>query len=202
MSAEEINIDKLLEDLSCKMSHCVGNKHYFNEKEKLPTCRECGADLVDWEQVRKRKIKDVEQTFNYLKYECVRHVYWCRDFDQHAVNYALRRGRVELYKRVEHRIRNYTAKPTHFFDKTGTSWEGNPIHYAQHATATCCRDCIEKWHGVPSYKPLTERQIVYFTKLIILYLEERFPDLPDEGQKVPPIPGGFKARKRKRRNDH
>jgi ribosomal protein L34E len=202
MSVEEVNVLELLEKLSCKMSHCAGNKHYFDEKEEFPVCRECGVDLIDWEQVRKRDFKDVEKTFNYLRHECVRHVYWCRDFDQRAINYALRRGKIELLKRAEHRIRVYMSKPAHLYGKLGTSWEKNPIHYAQHATATCCRECIEKWHGVPSGDTLNEEQIIYFTKLVIRYLEERFPNLPDVGQKVPPIRGEKNAKKYKRRNDH
>lgn len=31
----------------------------------------------------------------------------------------------------------------------------HPAFVAQHATATCCRGCLEKWHGVPKGRPLT-----------------------------------------------
>ncbi|MDQ3132291.1 MAG: DUF4186 domain-containing protein [Acidobacteriota bacterium] len=202
MSVEEVNVLEMLESLSCKMSNCARDKHYFDEKQEHPVCLDCGEDLVDWNQVRKRDITDVEETIEYLKHEYVRHIYWCSDFDQWADNFARRRGRIELLKRAEHRIRAYMSKPAHLYGKLGTSWFGNPIHYAQHATATCCRECIEKWHGVPAGDELNEEQMVYFTKLIVRYLNERFPNLPDEEQKVPPIRGEKKPKKRRRRNGH
>ncbi len=34
-------------------------------------------------------------------------------------------------------------------DGRQTPREGNTIFYAQHATASCCRTCIEYWHGIP-----------------------------------------------------
>ena len=33
-------------------------------------------------------------------------------------------------------------------DGKQTPFRGNPIFVAQHATATCCRKCLEKWHGI------------------------------------------------------
>jgi hypothetical protein len=32
---------------------------------------------------------------------------------------------------------------------------GHPIFVAQHATATCCRGCLTKWHRIPQGQPLT-----------------------------------------------
>ncbi|MFL6594933.1 MAG: DUF4186 domain-containing protein [Chthoniobacterales bacterium] len=33
-------------------------------------------------------------------------------------------------------------------DGRQTPWRGHPVFVAQHATATCCRGCLEKWHGI------------------------------------------------------
>jgi hypothetical protein len=30
-----------------------------------------------------------------------------------------------------------------------TPMRGHPVFIAQHATATCCRSCLAKWHGIP-----------------------------------------------------
>jgi len=35
-------------------------------------------------------------------------------------------------------------------DGKQTPMKNHPIFIAQHATATCCRGCIEKWHGIPA----------------------------------------------------
>jgi predicted Fe-S protein YdhL (DUF1289 family) len=34
-------------------------------------------------------------------------------------------------------------------DGRQTPYRGHPIFVAQHATATCCRGCLEKWHRIP-----------------------------------------------------
>ncbi|MFO0906948.1 MAG: DUF4186 domain-containing protein [Isosphaeraceae bacterium] len=34
----------------------------------------------------------------------------------------------------------------------------HPVFVAQHATATCCRVCLEKWHGIPRHRALEARE--------------------------------------------
>jgi len=33
-------------------------------------------------------------------------------------------------------------------DGKQTPYRGHPVFVAQHATATCCRGCLAKWHGI------------------------------------------------------
>jgi hypothetical protein len=40
-------------------------------------------------------------------------------------------------------------------DGKQTPWRGHPVFVAQHATATCCRSCLAKWHGIPAGRELT-----------------------------------------------
>jgi len=189
--------------IRCSSSHCASNRHYFRETKKMrennepPICKKCNADLVDWARVRKCDLNDVEHTFETLKLELVRHSYWHRPFDQRAINYALRKGRTELLSTAESRIRSSVGGPADAFDGRRTKWEGNPIFYAQHATAACCRKCIEKWHGIPRDQPLKEDQIKYLTRLVTMYLEDRFPDLPDSKQKVPSLRGNATGKPQK-----
>lgn len=35
-------------------------------------------------------------------------------------------------------------------DGKQTPMRNHPIFIAQHATATCCRGCLEKWHHIPA----------------------------------------------------
>ncbi|MBO1324423.1 DUF4186 domain-containing protein [Acetobacter sp. TBRC 12305] len=39
-------------------------------------------------------------------------------------------------------------------DGRQTPWKGHPIFVAQHATGTCCRSCLQKWHGLPKGRAL------------------------------------------------
>ena len=51
-------------------------------------------------------------------------------------------------------------------DGKQTPWGGHPVFRAQHATATCCRNCLLKWHGIPKKRELTEREIEYILMVI------------------------------------
>ena len=52
---------------------------------------------------------------------------------------------------VAHRLA--PARPAN--DGKQTPFRGHPVFVAQHATATCCRGCLSKWHGMPAGRPLT-----------------------------------------------
>ena len=51
-------------------------------------------------------------------------------------------------------------------DGRQTPMRGHPICIAQHATATCCRLCLEKWHRIPLGQSLTGEQIEYVLKVL------------------------------------
>jgi hypothetical protein len=41
-------------------------------------------------------------------------------------------------------------------DGKQTPYRGHPVFVAQHATATCCRGCLAKWHGIAKGRALDE----------------------------------------------
>ena len=65
--------------------------------------------------------------------------------------------------------------------------EGNALYYAQHATATCCRRCVEEWHAIPRGRPLEVDEVSYLADLVRLYVRERLPYLTEDGEKIPPL---------------
>jgi hypothetical protein len=42
----------------------------------------------------------------------------------------------------------------------------HPAFVAQHATATCCRGCLEKWHKIPKGRALTSGEQEYVVRVI------------------------------------
>ncbi len=46
------------------------------------------------------------------------------------------------------------APPEPVNDGKQTPFRGHPVFVAQHATATCCRGCLAKWHGIPKGRAL------------------------------------------------
>lgn len=57
-------------------------------------------------------------------------------------------------------------------DGRQTPMRGHPVFIAQHATATCCRECIEKWHHIKKDKELTEDEKEYLVSVIMKWIDE------------------------------
>lgn len=55
-------------------------------------------------------------------------------------------------------------------DGRQTPMKNHPVFIAQHATAACCRKCLEKWHFIPKNRPLTEEEIEYIVLIIRRWL--------------------------------
>ena len=55
-------------------------------------------------------------------------------------------------------------------DGRQTPMRGHPVFIAQHATATCCRGCLQKWHQIPAGRPLEEAEIDYVLRVIESWL--------------------------------
>lgn len=55
-------------------------------------------------------------------------------------------------------------------DGRQTPMRGHPVFVAQHATATCCRRCLHKWHGIPEGRPLGDRETRYTVAVIMAWL--------------------------------
>jgi len=51
--------------------------------------------------------------------------------------------------------------------------KGHPVFIAQHATATCCRKCIQKWHGIEKGRTLNEAEVDYVVALIMEWVERQ-----------------------------
>lgn len=56
-------------------------------------------------------------------------------------------------------------------DGRQTPMRGHPVFVAQHATATCCRGCLAKWHGIPPGRPLTETEQARIVAILMYWIE-------------------------------
>lgn len=89
----------------------------------------------------------------------------------HDAEYARRKGR-ELIDRHAHEMlaqRVGAAQPAK--DGRQTPWRGHPVFTAQHATACCCRGCIEKWHHIPRGRELSAQEINQLAGLIMAWID-------------------------------
>lgn len=56
-------------------------------------------------------------------------------------------------------------------DGKQTPMRGHPVFVAQHATATCCRGCLEKWHGIPKGRALSENEQRYVVGILLRWID-------------------------------
>lgn len=62
-------------------------------------------------------------------------------------------------------------------DGSQTPMRGHVVFTAQHATAACCRGCLEKYHHIPTGQALTDAEIKHVIKMILAWLREQAGDL-------------------------
>lgn len=57
--------------------------------------------------------------------------------------------------------------------QTPTRRNSHPVFIAQHATATCCRGCLEKWYKIPKGREITKDEIDYIVDIIMTWIENQ-----------------------------
>ena len=69
-------------------------------------------------------------------------------------------------------------------DGEQTPMRGHPAFVAQHATATCCRSCLAKWHAIPAGRELSHAEQQHVVAALARWLDAQDamtgaqPDLP------------------------
>jgi len=164
--------------------HCYLATTKMVRDNTVGRCRSCGIALDDWLRVHEREISDIAFTFECLRTEYIRHHFWHIEIDDEAIGHARRKGMRALLESVSKRLAQSIGKEKPFRDGTQTPFEGRAVYYAQHATATCCRKCVEEWHGIPRGQALTAGELDYLAQLAAQYLKERLNDIAEEGVKA------------------
>lgn len=75
--------------------------------------------------------------------------------------------KAHAYNFVKTRLSDTSKIP----DEKQTPTKGHPVFIAQHATATCCRECLFKWHKIPKDRLLTQTEIDYVVNIIMTWIK-------------------------------
>jgi Domain of unknown function (DUF4186) len=67
-------------------------------------------------------------------------------------------------------------------DGRQTPYRGHPVFVAQHATATCCRSCLERWHHVPRGHELSDDERAYVVEVICRWIRRDIGDRDKESR--------------------
>ena len=138
-------------DVKCTTTRCNDNFHCFKTSKEMiekygkdGVCRDCGTDVVDWDRIQKKDISDAGYTFDMMKIELLRNICWNMPVDALTIEFARKRGKNKLRERAKKILMQKVGKAKNFREGYQTAKDGKEIiNYAQHATATCCRPCME-----------------------------------------------------------
>jgi hypothetical protein len=72
-------------------------------------------------------------------------------------------------------------------DGRQTPYRGHPVFVAQHATATCCRACLERWHEIPPGRELSAGEQAYVVEVISRWIGRQMQRAPRRGAPAPPV---------------
>jgi hypothetical protein len=89
------------------------------------------------------------------------------------LEYLRNKGMEEVLQHAADFIQKRLASANPANDGKQTPWHNHPAFVAQHATATCCRGCLEKWHQIPSGRELTAEEQAYIVEVIGRWLSQQ-----------------------------
>jgi hypothetical protein len=81
------------------------------------------------------------------------------------------RGPATLRRHAEELIGKKLAPAEPAKDGTQTPYRGHPVFVAQHATATCCRSCLARNHGIEPGRELTAAERRHVVDVICRWIE-------------------------------
>ncbi|MCX7522896.1 DUF4186 domain-containing protein [Microbacterium sp. STN6] len=90
--------------------------------------------------------------------------------DARDLAYLRERGRQTIGEHATHLLTTRVGAARPLKDGRQTPWRGHPVFVAQHATATCCRGCIETWHGIARGHQLTDDELAHLRDLVLGWL--------------------------------
>lgn len=87
--------------------------------------------------------------------------------------YVKEKGLDTIRKHAYDFINNRLSDTSNVVDGKQTPMRGHPVFIAQHAIATCCRGCLEKWYHIPKGRLLTKTEIDYLVNIIMKWIVKK-----------------------------
>ena len=85
--------------------------------------------------------------------------------------YFAEKGAGMIRRHAEDFIRERLAVAEPINDGKQTPMKGHPVFVAQHATATCCRSCLEKWWKIKKHTAITPERQKGIVDFIMAWIE-------------------------------
>ena len=88
-------------------------------------------------------------------------------------DYLAQKGRDVVLVHARDFVTSRLASKAPTNDGRQTPMRGQPVFVAQHATATCCRGCLSKWHRIAAGQPLDDAEVDYVVGVIAAWLDRQ-----------------------------
>ena len=89
------------------------------------------------------------------------------------IAYLEDKGMETMRRHAQDFVRQKLAPAEPVNDGKQTPMHGHPVFKAMHATACCCRGCLNKWYRVPTGRELTESEQERIVNLLMAWLERK-----------------------------
>lgn len=89
--------------------------------------------------------------------------------------YLMTKGRATVMAHAARFVAQRLAPAMPPNDGKQTPFRGHPVFIAQHATATCCRGCLAKWHGIERGHALTDAEQAHVLAVIARWVDMQHP---------------------------
>ena len=88
-------------------------------------------------------------------------------------DYLDQKGLSVIEQHAHHFITERLAPAFPKNDGKQTPMKSHPVFISQHATGTCCRKCLKKWHHIEMGKELTAEQINYVVEVVMGWIRQQ-----------------------------
>ena len=116
-------------------------------------------------------MQTIDQALNKLERSKFRSSFRLKEKD---IAYIDKNGMDVIEKHARDFVRERLAPAEIPNDGKQTPMRGHPVFIAQHATACCCRGCLNKWYRVPEHIQLSENQQDKIVRLLMAWIERDY----------------------------
>lgn len=127
--------------------------------------------------------RDLDELFDALAGSAFRRRFRLRGAE---LEYLRRKGLPIVLEHAAAFVEKRLAPAAPANDGRQTPMRHHPVFIAQHATATCCRGCLQKWHAIPKGRVLEEAEKRYILEVVETWLaREEKSDAAGVAQNLP-----------------
>ncbi len=149
-----------------------GKTYHIERRHQMSQAAKSGYSYIPGSAVADAivyKLPDRDSLFQHLGRSEFRSRF---HLSEKEINYISEKGMDTIYQHAVDFVTKRLAPQNPQNDGKQTPMRGHPVFISQHATACCCRGCLEKWHHIPSGKVLTKEEQDYVVEVLMDWIKK------------------------------